>query len=214
MHVQRDKSAAAYAEERAGLKEKLERLQKANKQRRQENAEMQDRFSAMHQRASAYDQVGLPLQPCLHAAELHSGIPLQHMGSIKQQMERQQPVMRLDISRQPLDYGAKLRAQHSRLLQTFQELQQARTELEKLQKLAADHDALIEQLAAARAELKDAEKQRSQYDAMASRAAATVETRMSSVVQERDKLQEQASKDGRDSPSSSSFVQTALSIRT
>ena len=61
MHVQRDKSAAAYAEERAGLKEKLERLQKANKQRRQENAEMQDRFSAMHQRASAYDQVESPL---------------------------------------------------------------------------------------------------------------------------------------------------------
>ena len=83
-------------------------------------------------------------------------------------------------------------------MQTFQELQQARTELEKLRKLAADHDALIEQLATARSELKDAEKQRSQYDAMASRAAATVETRMNSVVQERDKLQEQASKDGCD----------------
>ena len=59
MHVQREKSAAAYAEERSGLKEKLERLQRASKQRRQENAEMQDRLSAMHQRASAYDQVGV-----------------------------------------------------------------------------------------------------------------------------------------------------------
>ena len=81
-------------------------------------------------------------------------------------------------------------------MQTFQELQQARAELERLRNLAADHSALIEQRAAAHAELKDAKKQRSQYDAMASRAAATVETRMNSIVQERDKLQEQASKDG------------------
>ena len=81
VHVQREKSATAYAEERSGLKEKLERLQKANKQRRQENAEMQDRFSAMHQRASAYDQVGLPLQPCLHAADSEPWITVQQMGS-------------------------------------------------------------------------------------------------------------------------------------
>jgi len=50
-------ATAAHAEEQKGLKEKVERLQKAIKQRRQELGEMQDRFSAMHQRASAYDQV-------------------------------------------------------------------------------------------------------------------------------------------------------------
>ena len=57
MVLQLAKATAAHAEERNSLKEKAERLQKANKQRRQELGEMQDKFSAMHQRASAYDQV-------------------------------------------------------------------------------------------------------------------------------------------------------------
>ena len=70
----------AYAEEGSGLKEKLERLQRASKQRRQENAEMQDRLSATHQRASAYDQVEPPLLPDLHAAESDLRIDLQQMG--------------------------------------------------------------------------------------------------------------------------------------
>ncbi len=57
MLLQLARVTAAHAEERNSLKEKAERLQKANKQRRQELAEMQDKFSALHQRASAYDQV-------------------------------------------------------------------------------------------------------------------------------------------------------------
>ncbi len=47
----------AHAAERNGLEEKLERLQRANKQRRGEIEEMQTKLSAMHQRASGYDQV-------------------------------------------------------------------------------------------------------------------------------------------------------------
>ena len=86
MHMQRDKLAAAYAEERAGLKEKLERLQKANKQRRQENAEMQDRFSAMHQRASAYDQVEhLCSLACMLPSHIHGYICsrwAQHLANV------------------------------------------------------------------------------------------------------------------------------------
>lgn len=63
MSLQLARATAAHAEERSGLKEKLERLQRANKQRRQELGEMQDRFQAMHQRASAYDQVRSALPP-------------------------------------------------------------------------------------------------------------------------------------------------------
>ena len=53
-----EKLGKAHAAERHGLKEKLERLQRANKQRRSEIEEMQTKLSSMHQRASAYDQVG------------------------------------------------------------------------------------------------------------------------------------------------------------
>ena len=60
MVLQLAKATAAHAEERNSLKEKAERLQKANKQRRQELGELQDKFSAMHQRAAAYDQVRGP----------------------------------------------------------------------------------------------------------------------------------------------------------
>ena len=52
-----EKMEKAHAAERHGLKEKLERLQRANKQRRGEIEEMQTKLSSMHQRASAYDQV-------------------------------------------------------------------------------------------------------------------------------------------------------------
>ena len=45
--------------ERAGLRERAERLQRANKQRRTEMDQMQVRLSAVHQRAAAYDQVSL-----------------------------------------------------------------------------------------------------------------------------------------------------------
>lgn len=44
-----------------------------------------------------------------------------------------------------------------------------------------------------RAQVRELEKQRSQYDSMASRAAAAIESRLSSTAQERDKLLEQAS---------------------
>ncbi len=57
MLLQLARATAAHAEERNSLKEKAERLQKATKQRRQELAEMQEKSSALHQRASAYDQV-------------------------------------------------------------------------------------------------------------------------------------------------------------
>ena len=78
-------------------------------------------------------------------------------------------------------------------LQTFQELQQAKAELEQLRELAAEHGPLVEELAATRAQVRELEKQRSQYDSMASRAAAAIESRLSSTAQERDKLLEQAS---------------------
>ncbi|CAL8472196.1 g11738 [Coccomyxa elongata] len=52
----------SHAAERNGLKEKLERLQRANKQRRGEIEEMQTKLSAMHQRASGYDQACQELQ--------------------------------------------------------------------------------------------------------------------------------------------------------
>ena len=55
--MQLAKVTAAHAEERGSLKEKAERLQKANKQRRQELGEMQDKLAALQQRASAHDQV-------------------------------------------------------------------------------------------------------------------------------------------------------------
>ncbi len=54
-----DKREKAAAAEKASLKEKLERLQRANKQRRGELDEMQAKLSSMHQRASAYDQACL-----------------------------------------------------------------------------------------------------------------------------------------------------------
>ena len=102
MHVQREKSVAAYAEDRISLKEKLERLQKANKQRRQENTEMQDRFSAMHQRASAYDQVESPLLLCLHAAsQSQTHRQICSRWAQDSEMKQQQQVMRLDICGRP-----------------------------------------------------------------------------------------------------------------
>ena len=55
------KMEVAHSAERSGLKEKLERLQRANKQRRAEIENMQGKLSSMHQRASAYDQVPLIL---------------------------------------------------------------------------------------------------------------------------------------------------------
>ncbi len=76
--------------------------------------------------------------------------------------------------------------------QTFQELQQARSELEQLRQLAAEHGPLVEELAAARAQVRELEKQRSQYDSMASRAVTAIESRMASIAKERDLLQEQA----------------------
>lgn len=76
--------------------------------------------------------------------------------------------------------------------QAFQELQQARTELEQLRQLAAEHGQLMEELAAARAQVRELEKQRSQYDSMASRAVTAIESRMASIAKERDMLQEQA----------------------
>lgn len=57
--LQLEKQDKAATTERNGLKEKLERLQKANKQRRGELEEMQAKLSSMHQRASAYDQARL-----------------------------------------------------------------------------------------------------------------------------------------------------------
>lgn len=59
-----DRAEAAHSVERASLKEKLERLQRANKQRRAEIETMQGKLSSLHQRASAYDQV-LRLRPPL-----------------------------------------------------------------------------------------------------------------------------------------------------
>ncbi len=61
LHVQMVNMEKSHAAERNGLKEKLERLQRANKQRRGEIEEMQTKLSAMHQRASGYDQVQLIL---------------------------------------------------------------------------------------------------------------------------------------------------------
>lgn len=77
-------------------------------------------------------------------------------------------------------------------LQTFQELQQVRAELDQARKLAAEHSSLLQELAAARAEVREAEKQRSQINAMASRAATAVESRLSGAMQEHDRLLEQA----------------------
>ena len=77
-------------------------------------------------------------------------------------------------------------------MQTFQELQAARSELEQLRQLAAEHGPLVEELAAARAQVRELEKQRSQYDSMASRAVTAIESRMASIAKERDLLQEQA----------------------
>ena len=70
MFTQLARAAAAHAEECSGYKEKVERLQKANKQKRQELGEMQDRFSAMHQRSSAYDQV----HPAIHPLSISHAI--------------------------------------------------------------------------------------------------------------------------------------------
>ena len=71
--MQLAKMEAAHLAERNGLKEKLERLQRANKQRRAEIENMQGKLSSMHQHgrlrerlrlrpgASVYDQVPLIL---------------------------------------------------------------------------------------------------------------------------------------------------------
>lgn len=59
--VQMQKLEKAHNAERNGLKEKLERLQRANKQRRGEVEDMQAKLSSMHSRASAYDQAICPV---------------------------------------------------------------------------------------------------------------------------------------------------------
>jgi CII-binding regulator of phage lambda lysogenization HflD len=59
--MQLERQEKANAGEKNNLKEKLERLQRANKQRRGEIEEMQAKLSSLHQRASAYDQARVPV---------------------------------------------------------------------------------------------------------------------------------------------------------
>ena len=57
MSLQLARATDANAEERRGLKEKLECLKRANKKRRKELGEMKERLKVMHQSDYAYDKV-------------------------------------------------------------------------------------------------------------------------------------------------------------
>ncbi|CAL5220735.1 g2793 [Coccomyxa viridis] len=97
------RATAAHAEERNSLKEKAERLQKATKQRRQELAEMQEKSSALHQRASAYDQTFQELQQARSELEQLRQLAAEHGPLVEELAAARAQVRELEKQRSQYD---------------------------------------------------------------------------------------------------------------